>query len=285
MLPITISGCESWTSASTPHAIAIATNSRTRAARARAVGAIGEEHDQVERRDPAALERGGEARARVAQPIADRGEHEPDRRGSREPRLDREQVAVDRPLREQRDADQQHEDADAHHRVAAEQEVARGGERALGERRTARRRGTRWRGRAISTRSGRRAVWDRSRRRGAGRRSGSCSGHLGAARRRSARSRSSASIRRSSRVSDPSIAAARRDAGRSPANSMPSVRPRARPTRSAEQPALTRASAQPRATPDVRRYRLTVLMLAPSHRDVGLREAENALAPDLAVRE
>src|SRR5215467_16115187 len=79
----------------------------------------GREDDQIEDTDPAALQTERVAGALLAEPPAEHEQHERAGGYSGEPQLDRQIEALARVLEQERDAEEQHHDADPHDRVAA----------------------------------------------------------------------------------------------------------------------------------------------------------------------
>ncbi len=91
------------------------------------------EDRQVQDADAAALQHEAVCGATRPHAPADREQRGRGERRAREAELDRQHVVVGRVLQQERDAEEQHDDPDAHDRVAAEQPVARGAECAFGD--------------------------------------------------------------------------------------------------------------------------------------------------------
>jgi hypothetical protein len=90
------------------------------------------EDDEVEDGDAAALQDERVARARLAQPPAESKHHQRAERHRGEAQLDRNMDALVEILDEERDADEQHQDADLRHHVAADQALPEVRARGLG---------------------------------------------------------------------------------------------------------------------------------------------------------
>lgn len=102
------------------------------------------EDRQVQDADAAALQHETVCGAARSHAPADREQRGRGERRACEAEFDRQHVVVGRVLEQERDAEEQHDDPDTHDRVAAEQPVARGAERAFGDAGFARRRRFGW---------------------------------------------------------------------------------------------------------------------------------------------